>query len=56
VQLGGAGELLAVVVAPDLTEQPHYLYTLTRAGEQRRKFLGRAENDANHAESHYDLA
>jgi hypothetical protein len=39
------------------TEQPHYLYTLTPAGEQHRKFLlALAENDAGHAESHYDLA
>ena len=30
-------------------EQPHYLYTLTPVGEQRRKFLlALAENDANH--------
>jgi hypothetical protein len=31
------------------TEQPHYLYTLTPVGEQRRKFLlALAENDASH--------
>jgi hypothetical protein len=31
------------------TEEPHYLYTLTPAGEQRRKFLlSLVENDASH--------
>jgi hypothetical protein len=34
------------------TEEPHYLYTLTPAGEQRRKFLlALTENDASHVTS-----
>jgi hypothetical protein len=34
------------------TEEPHYLYTLTPAGEQRRKvLLALAKNDASHVTS-----